>query len=100
MAAKAYKPGASARFSVEITTAGGADFDPDVVTLTLRQYKGSGSITTTTPVKDSVGNYHVDVVIPMDALSGQWVARWQATGAVAASNGIDESQFAILPLAF
>jgi hypothetical protein len=36
----------------------------------------------------------------MDASPGTWIARWQATGAAATSNGLVEYTFTIVALSF
>ncbi len=94
-----YKPGQSIRFSASVSSLG-ALFDPDALVLSINQRMGTGTIAATTPVKDSTGNYHVDVVIPMGAAPGIWVGRWVATGAAVNSNGLEEIVFSIVPLLF
>ena len=96
-----YKPGQAVHFTVTITDSTLTPFDPDTMTLTLHQQApGSGSVSTTTPVNDSTGAYHCDVVLPSNMVPGTWVARWTATGVAASSNGIVETIFTVLPLLF
>ena len=88
-----YDRGDLIRCSGVFTDAAGSAQDPDVVIFKFTD--PSGTTTTYTYnaeaelVKDSVGNYHVDV--NADA-TGLWRTRWEATGTGQAA---DESAFRV-----
>jgi hypothetical protein len=75
--------------------------DPTALTMTICQVKNhSVVLVSATVVRDSLGTYHADVLIPFGTKPGDYAARWLATGAAISSNGIKEDIFTILPLAF
>lgn len=86
-----YAKGALVRVTGAFTTAAGTAQDPATVKVTVRKPNGQVSTytygTDAAVVKDSTGNYHLDV----DAnLPGRWVYRWFSTGAGQAA---DEEHF-------
>jgi len=98
MTINVYIVGRLVRIHAAFTTAAGAFIDPEIVMLT---YKNPSGIETTLTyptdaalVKDSVGNYHVDI----DAnVAGMWYVRGHSTGL---GQTAEESQFLILASAF
>lgn len=87
MSINRYDLGDTIRFTAAFTTAAGVASDP--ATLLFKYKKPNGTITTLTygvdsaVVKDSTGNYHVDVVT--DAV-GHWFYRWAGSGSGAAAD--------------
>lgn len=86
MTINAYNVGDQARISGAFTTAAGVAQDPTA--LTFKYTDPSGNVTTlvyntdAALVKDSTGNYHVDIDIDE---RGRWFYRWIATGTGAGS---------------
>lgn len=81
MANNIYDVGDLVRCSGPFTNSAGAAIDPEAVKVSIR--KPDGTVTTyvyntdAEVVKDSVGNYHIDV----DAnAAGRWYYRWWSTG--------------------
>lgn len=58
--------------------------DPTTVTLTVTVPGVGPTVITSGIVNDSVGVYHYDLDVNVQ---GQWMCRWQGTGAVVASSG-------------
>ena len=98
MTINTYIVGKLVRIHAAFTTAAGAFIDPEIVTLKHKDPLGVET-TLTYPtdaalVKDSVGNYHVDI----DAeIAGMWYVRWYSTGL---GQTAEESQFLVLTSAF
>lgn len=96
--ANVYDKGDLVRCSASFTTSAGAAVDPTVITF---KFKTPGGTTTTYTygvdaelVKDSVGNYHVDVSA---TASGTWFYRFEGTGDAQAADEasilIEKSEF-------
>ena len=87
-----YDKGDLIRLTVAFTV---ADVATDPTTVGVKYKKPSGGVTTKTfpvdpeIVKDSVGNYHIDV--PADE-TGVWSFRWESTGT---AQGAEEGQFKV-----
>jgi hypothetical protein len=81
-----YDIGDQVRTSVAFTTTVGTPVDPTAVTFRLRKPSGIISILVygvdAAVVKDSVGNYHVDVTVD---LQGIFAYRYEGTGAAVAA---------------
>ena len=45
----------------------------------VKIYRGSVLITSLTPVRDSLGEYHVDYTVPSDATTGPYVLEWSGS---------------------
>lgn len=87
MTINSYVRGVLVRASATFANAAGTAVDPTTVTFRVRA--PNGTITTPSVVKDSVGNYHVDV----DAnAEGTWHFRWEGAGA---NQGAAEGQFTV-----
>lgn len=77
------------RCSVVFTNTAGTAADPTAISFMLKKTSGGSTTTHTTTgtpplvVKDSTGNYHID--IPAD-VRGTYYWRWIGTGAVAAAS--------------
>ena len=69
----------------------GALADPDAVSLAI--YLNGAAVTSPSPVKDSVGQYHADF---LPTVVGKYRALWTGTGAVSAG---DVYLFTVLALA-
>lgn len=96
-----YDVGDAVRFSATFANSGGTAADPSNVffkikdpTGTIGTYTMSGTGTNTDLVKDSVGNYHIDVTLDE---SGIWHYRWQGTGTLDAA---EEDQLKVVDSAF
>lgn len=95
MTISVYQKGDLARITGNFKNAAGADADP--TTVTFKYTNPAGTITTliyltdAALVKDSTGNYHVDVSINA---AGMWYYRWQGTGAVETAQ---EGEFCVEP---
>ena len=76
-----YDVGALVRCSAAFTTLAGVAIDPTVVKFKYRTRDGTATTLTygtdAALVKDSVGNYHVDVSV---TASGDWLYRFESTG--------------------
>lgn len=76
-----YHLGDLVRVTAAFTNTAGTATDPDVVKLTYRDPSGTETTllygTDAALVKDSTGNYHVDIDANDD---GVWYYRWWATG--------------------
>lgn len=72
-----YKPGATARFTIEAVVDGVLTDEALVATVAFPD----GTIATPTVVHDAAGEYHVDVAVPNPMRAGIGVFRLQATGA-------------------
>lgn len=97
-----YLPGQSVRFSVTATLFGVLASPPTLV-LTVHgpQVQGSQRTTLTPSVTlDSTGQYHGDVVIPLNASPGPWTARWVAPGSDPTTTGLVEDLFVVQPLSY
>ena len=98
MTVNSYDVGALVRCSAAFTNIAGAAIDPAAVKFKYRT--PAGSITTliygtdAALVKDSVGNYHVDV---SPTTHGDWLYRFEATGT---GQSAEESLFFIKDSAF
>jgi hypothetical protein len=90
---KHYIQGATVRLSTEIRDADRVLVDP--TTTILKVENPSGSETTyTDAVKDAVGKYHRDILVPT---VGTWYYRWEATGTF---QQVDEGDFVVDRSAF
>ena len=82
MAATVYDQGALVRVTAAFTNSADAAIDPDVVNLSFKNPAGTVVtyvyVTDAELVKDSTGNYHVDIDA---ATAGTWYYRWWSTGA-------------------
>lgn len=77
-----YDKGDLVRVTAAFTNAAGTATDPTTVVCKVRSPSGITTYTYGTDaelVKDSTGNYHLDINITAD---GQWWYRWEGTGAV------------------
>jgi uncharacterized protein YfaS (alpha-2-macroglobulin family) len=96
MTINVHQKGDLVRISGTFRDLAGAAIDPG--TVALKVAKPSGATTYTfalgTVIKDSVGNYHVDVSITE---AGQWSYRWESTGAGQAA---EQGQFTVEPSGF
>jgi len=72
--------------------------DPSNSVVTMRL--PDKSTTTGTPVRDSLGNWHADLLIPLTAPAGIGVYRWQSSGASISQNALAETRFVVEPLDF
>jgi len=94
MSINTYDIGDSIKSSAAFATAAGVATDPTVIAVSYKI--GSGDVTTKTyitdaeVIKDSTGNYHIDLT----ATVGMWYIRWVGTGAVVAAA---ESSFYVQP---
>jgi hypothetical protein len=96
-----YSVGQAVRLTAAFTNIAGAAADPTAVTCLVRSTKNG--LTTTYVVaagqivKDSVGNYHLDVTVTSEG-DGYWFYRWVGTGAITAAGdgtfGVLNSVFA------
>lgn len=85
--------GTRVRFSAGFQTLAGMATDPTTVTLTTLNPAGVQTAYTYAGgdiVKDSVGNYHIDLTL---STAGEWAASWTGTGALVA---YDEWDFDVL----
>lgn len=86
MTINVYQRGDLPRIASVFRNSGGAATDPTGVS--FKYAKPSGTVTTlvyptdAALVKDSTGNYHVDLSLTE---AGEWYYRWEATGAVQAA---------------
>jgi hypothetical protein len=92
-----YKPGSSFRISLtsevqQVLT------DPSNSVVTMRL--PDGTTPSGTPIKDSTGLWHADMLIPFGTPPGVGVYRWQSTGVAASQNGLAENRFQVLALDF
>ena len=93
-----YQIGDLVRCDGRFQDAAGTDIDPDVVRFKFRP--SGGSTTTyeypTDPevVRDSVGNYHVDVPV---TLSGNWYYRFEGETSGGVAQGAAETHFKVEP---
>jgi uncharacterized protein YfaS (alpha-2-macroglobulin family) len=89
----AYQVGNVVRCSGAFTTAAGAAVDPSTVTFRARRPDGTVTVyvygTDAELVKDSTGNYHVDLAANA---AGRWAYRWEGTGAAPSAA---EAQFRV-----
>jgi hypothetical protein len=76
----AYDLGETVRSSVNIQVSA-ADVDPAALTVSVRDPQGQVTLytygTDAAVIKDSVGDYHIDVTCD---LPGVWKVRWRGTG--------------------
>lgn len=98
MAINVYTKGRLVRFAALFKNAAGAAADPTGVSFKTRSPAGT-LITYVYPtdvalVRDSTGNYHIDVAV---GESGEWHHRWEGTGAVVTA---EDSQLVVEPSAF
>lgn len=94
---KTYKPGQSLRFTIRQTVLG-VLIDPTTTVLTIHPPSGANIVPAV--VRDSVGVYHADYALLINAPPGPWVYRWQTTGTPTALNGLRERSFLVAPLDF
>ena len=76
-----YQNNTTARLSAEFTDQAGSPVDPATVSVSVQPPRGATPLayrygTDIEVVKDSTGNYHVDVLLDK---SGIWWYRWQGT---------------------
>lgn len=92
-----YDIGDNVRCSAAFTDANSTAFDPDVVRFKLKPQ--GQSITTyvygtdSELVKDSTGNYHVDVDVT--SLPGTWYYRFEGESSAGVGQGADEVWFQV-----
>lgn len=93
-----YDIGDVVRITVAFTNLAGGAVDPGAVTVRVKNPVGVKTsytyITDTEVLKDSTGNYHLDVE---PAIQGVWVYRWEGTGA---NKGAAEASFQVRESAF
>ena len=77
------------RLSVEFTNSSGTAVDPDAVSLWYDDPSGNPT-EVSSPTKASTGNYYYDLTLDE---AGQWLWRWEGTGANAA---VDQGRFRCL----
>src|SRR5271169_3189121 len=92
-----YKPGQSIH-SVAVYELDAVFVDPSTIIVTLHLPDASSSIIT--QVRDSIGNYHADAVVPFSMIPGIGAFRWRTTGASPSDNSLKERRFIIDPLDF
>jgi hypothetical protein len=92
-----YKPGQSFRASLTATLLGVLT-DPSNLAATMGL--PGGTITVGAPVRDSVGLWHCDFLIPFTIAPGIGYYRFQSTGAQVAQNALEEKRFYVEPLDF
>lgn len=93
-----YKPGQSVRMTGRLKSDGRL-VDPASIVFVLHAPDGTEQ-TFNTPSHDSLGNYHQDYVLPMNAPAGIWWYRVTSTGVPPAENGLGEKSFVVDALAF
>lgn len=71
------------RLTASFTDLAGAPADPTTVRLRVRANGAAEAIAPN--VKDSVGNYHADVLVPWSAPAYRLHYRWEGTGAIVAA---------------
>lgn len=76
--------GDTVRLSASFVNSSGAAADPTTITLILSVNGLESTLTygSSGIVKDSVGNYHYDYVVPDFASMYEIIYRWQGTGAI------------------
>lgn len=76
--------GDTVRLAASFTNSAGAAADPTTVVLTLSVNGVESSLTygASAIVKDSVGEYHYDYVVPTDLSFYEIIYRWAGTGTV------------------
>lgn len=88
-----YMVGQAVRLSVAFKNASNVATDPTAVTVRYRNPAGTTTSkvygTDAEVIKDSTGNYHIDVSIA-SGQHGEWWHRWEGTGAITAA---DEAAF-------
>lgn len=96
-----YDKGDRVRISTAFTDSDGTAFDPNTVTA---KYLDPSSNTTTYVygtdaelVKDSTGNYHVDIYV--DEI-GRWHYRFEGTDSSGNEQGADENYFEVIATKF
>ena len=95
-----YQAGESIRFTNEYADSDEADYDPD--TIEIKVYDPLGVLKKTVTyvaaeiIKDSIGHYYYDYLIPSDGAVGMWDARWTATSG--SQPVIDPGQFVVAPV--
>lgn len=94
-----YSTGADVRVSVAFTDINNQPGDPTTITLRVRDPLGNITVSVfaaSNIVKDSTGNYHFDVTLPLTsaAAAGAWYYRWEGTGSVTATS---EGEFLVQP---
>jgi uncharacterized protein YfaS (alpha-2-macroglobulin family) len=89
----AYQVGNVVRCSGAFTTAAGAAVDPSTITFRARKPDGTVTVyvygTDAQLVKDSTGNYHVDLTANA---AGRWAFRFEGTGSAPSAG---ERQFSV-----
>lgn len=98
MTIKVYQKGDLVRCSGNFKNSAGSDIDPTTVSF---KFTTPGGVATTylygtdaQVVKDSVGNYHVDLSVNQ---RGDWHYRWESTGTGQAA---EDHQFTVAPSAY
>lgn len=79
----------------------GAAGDPSALIVTVQDATRTAVATYSWPgavevVHDATGDFHVDIAVPIDAVSGVWAVRWHGTGGLA---GAGEVRFGVRPSA-
>ena len=92
-----YKPGQGIRFTLT-SQVNGVLTDPNALVLTV--HFPDGTSVTPTPVRDSLGLWHGDAVIPVTMADGIGVARWQSSGAAVSQDALEERRFQVVKLDF
>lgn len=84
--ASIYDPGNTIRITGTFTDSiSGLLLDPSVLALKVKN--AAGVVSTYTPVRETLGVYHYDLVIPLLATStGYWLYSWEASGSVVSSS--------------
>jgi len=91
MAENTYDVGDRVRLTAAFTDPNNADAAIDPTTVEVHYRNPAGTVTTKVHVtdaevvKDSVGNYHIDIDI---TVSGRWYSRWEGDGAAVAAEEI------------
>lgn len=84
--ANSYDPGNVIRISGTFTDSVSLlVIDPTVIVLKVKD--AIGTVSSYTPTRDSTGQYHYDLTIPLTAVSsGYWKYSWEASGNVLSSS--------------
>jgi hypothetical protein len=93
-----FKPGTGVRFFNTCTDNLGVLTDPSSPVVTIKF--PDGTTVTPTPVRDSLGMWHADALIPITMQDGIGVERWQSSGASIMQDGLEERRFQVVRLDF